>query len=355
MANLTFAPGPSKVYDKLGGYFQDAFEQGILSANHRSAVFMDLYRDTERVFKEKLAVPADYRLLFTSSATENWEIITQSVVLNHSFHIYSGSFGKKWFGFAQHIQPASKAFVLDKNVELSVEDLLIEEEADLIAVTQNETSNATQVSNGIVAKLGKKFPDKMIAVDTTSSMAGVFLDFQLADIWYASVQKCFGLPAGLGLLVLSPAAIAKVNEKGEKGRYNSLSFMLENADNFQTHYTPNVLGIYLLNRVLTDMESIHVIQQRTETRMQRLETLVEKSPRLDFLVSNPATRSRTVLGVSGEEQFIKDIKKAAEANGMTLGGGYGPLKPTSFRIANFPAITDPEFEMLMDFLGSYGA
>ncbi|EPR66072.1 Phosphoserine aminotransferase [Cyclobacterium qasimii M12-11B] len=353
MAILTFAPGPSKVHDKLPDYFQEAFQLGILSANHRSAVFMDLYKDTERLFKEKLGVPNDYKLLFTSSATENWEIITQSLVLKSSFHIYSGSFGKKWFGFAKHINPDTAALVLDKNTALAVNDLEIGSDFDIIAVTQNETANATQVSNETIAAIGEKYPDKMLAIDTTSSMAGINLDFNLADIWYASVQKCFGLPAGLGVLILSPKAVERAKEKGENGRYNSLNFMLENAANFQTHYTPNVLGIFLLNRVLADMPNIKEVHEKTEARMKTLESIVENSSALDFLVSNPATRSRTVLGVGGEESFIKRIKSEAEANGMQMGSGYGPLKPTSFRIANFPALNDLEFDKLIVFLKAY--
>tara|TARA_R110001592_G_scaffold363389_2_gene686976 strand:- start:861 stop:1922 length:1062 start_codon:yes stop_codon:yes gene_type:complete len=353
MAILTFAPGPSKVHDKLPDYFQEAFQLGILSANHRSAVFMDLYKDTERLFKEKLGVPDDYKLLFTSSATENWEIITQSLVLKSSFHIYSGSFGKKWFGFAQHINPNTAALVLDKNTTLAVDELEIGADFDIIGITQNETANATQVSNETIAAVGKKYPDKMLAIDTTSSMAGINLDFSLADIWYASVQKCFGLPAGLGVLILSPKAIKRAEEKGENGRYNSLNFMLENAANFQTHYTPNVLGIFLLNRVLAEMPNISEVHEKTEARMKALESIVENSSALDFLVSNPATRSRTVLGVGGAENFIKRIKAEAEANGMQMGSGYGPLKPTSFRIANFPALNDLEFDKLIAFLKAY--
>lgn len=353
MSMLTFAPGPSKVFDKLPEYFQDAYQQGILSANHRSPTFMDLYRDTEKQIKEKLEIPEDYRLLFTSSATENWEIITQSLVAQASFHIYSGSFGKKWFGFAEHLRPETASLVLDKNKEFRVEDLTIQGAFDIIAITQNETSNATQISNASLFAIGKKFPDKMLAVDTTSSMGGIYLDFSLADIWFASVQKCFGLPAGLGLLVLSPNAIEKAKSIGEYGRYNSLNFMLENADNFQTHYTPNVLGIYLLNRVLTDMPGIRVVQEQTERRMRQLEQLVDSSPSLAFLVKEATNRSRTVLGVGGDEPFIKSIKKAAEAQGMQMGSGYGPLKPTSFRIANFPAITDAEFTKLTRFLENY--
>ena len=353
MALLTFAPGPSKVYDRLPDYFQDACREGILSANHRSAVFMDLYKDTERLFKNKLGLPDDYTLLFTSSSTENWEIVSQSLVMKASYHIYSGSFGKKWYGFANHIIPETAALVLDKNQEIPVNDLEISSAFDFIAVTQNETSNATQVTNDTIAAIGKKYPDKMLAIDTTSSMAGIFLDFKLADVWYASVQKCFGLPAGLGMLLLSPKAIEKAKQKGENGRYNSLNFMLENAKNYQTHYTPNVLGIYLLNRVLSDIPEIKETHKKTEARMKTLEGIVENSSALDFLVSNSATRSRTVLGVGGEEHFIKRIKSDAEAIGMQMGNGYGPLKPTSFRIANFPALEDEEFEQLISFLKAY--
>lgn len=349
---ITFAPGPSKVYDALPRYMQEAYEAGILSANHRSSLFMNLYQETEQLMREKLHLPEGYRLLFTSSATENWEIITQSVVEQASYHIYSGSFGKKWFEFAKHIIPQTQGLKLDPNQAIEVSDLTISEGFDVIAITQNETSNATQVPMEIIQELGKKYPEKMIAVDTTSSMGGIYLDFSLADIWYASVQKCFGLPAGLGILIVSPKAIEKTLRKGEKGRYNSLSFILENAEGFQTHYTPNVFGIYLLNRVLKDLEEIQLVDARLRERIRKAEYAVAHSKNFSLLVKNEQTRSTTVLAVSGSEEGISQIKKAAEKEGMQLGSGYGPLKPTSFRIANFPAITDAEFDRVIQFISN---
>jgi phosphoserine aminotransferase len=350
---ITFAPGPSKVYDSLPKYFQEAFEKGILSANHRSAVFMSLYQETETLMKEKLHVPEGYKLLFTSSATENWEIITQSLVQSASYHIFSGSFGKKWYDYAKYIEPLTIAHKIEAEDTVDVESLSIGDEFDVIAITQNETSNATQVSNQIIAAIASKYPEKMIAVDTTSSMGGIELDFEIADVWYASVQKCFGLPAGLGILLLSPKAISKVKEKGEKGRYNSLSFMLENAENYQTHYTPNVFGIYLLYRVLQDIPEIQHIDNKIRTRMRTLEDTIAHTSKLRMLIQNPDARSSTVLAISGREEFISEIKKEAEKNGMQLGSGYGPLKPTSFRIANFPAVNEEEFEKLIRFLKKY--
>ena len=350
---ITFAPGPSKVYDALPKYLQDAYAQGILSANHRSAVFMDLYRETEQLFRDKLQVPADFTLLFTSSATESWEIISQSLVEHSSYHLYSGSFGKKWLEYAQYILPTTQGHKLGANESIPVDHLQLGPEVDLIAVTQNETANASQVPMSVLKALGARYPEKMLAVDTTSSMGGIALDFSLADVWYASVQKCFGLPAGLGILLLSGKAKEKVARKGEKGRYNSLSFMLENAASYQTHYTPNVLGIYLLFRVLQDMDPIAKVDARLRQRMETLEQTISQSAAFQLLVDNPATRSTTVAAISGDEQAIVAIKKAAEKEGMQLGGGYGPLKSSSFRIANFPAITDAEFMGLVDFLKKY--
>ncbi|MEN2281825.1 aminotransferase class V-fold PLP-dependent enzyme [Algoriphagus sp. SE2] len=350
---LTFAPGPSKVYDALPNYLQEAYEAGVLSANHRSNAFMHLYQETESLMREKLHMPDNYKLLFTSSATENWEIITQSIVERASFHIYSGSFGKKWIGFAKHINPATAGLKIKANQAIDVANLEISEDFDLIALTQNETANATQVPMSVIEAIKENYPEKMIAVDTTSSMAGIEFDFSLADIWYASVQKCFGLPAGLGILIVSPKAIEKCESKGESGRYNSLSFILENAMGYQTHYTPNVLGIYLLNRVLKDLPEIQHIDTNLRERMKQLEDCIAKTKSLRMLVDNAETRSTTVLAVTGPEDLIKTVKKDAEKEGMQLGSGYGPLKATSFRIANFPAITNAEMNKLISFLSRY--
>ena len=157
----------------------------------------------------------------------------------------------------------------------------------------------------------------------------------------------------MGILLLSRKAKEKVARKGEGGRYNSLSFMLENAANYQTHYTPNVLGIYLLYRVLQDLDPIAQVDARLRQRMANLEKIVAQSSVFKLLVDNSVTRSTTVAAIAAEDQVIVAVKKSAEKVGMQLGGGYGPLKSSSFRVANFPAITDLEFGRMVDFLGSY--
>jgi phosphoserine aminotransferase len=72
------------------------------------------------------------------------------------------------------------------------------------------------------------------------------------------------------------------------------------------------------------------------------------------LIQNPRVQSDTVVAVSGTEEYLTEIKAKAKVEGILLGNGYGPWKPYTFRIANFPAITDQEVNTLKEFLKRTG-
>src|SRR6478609_9704252 len=262
---ISFYPGPSRVYDDIPKYVTDAHRQGILSLNHRSDEFMSLCKETVSLLKEKLNIPKNYTILFNSSATECWEVIAQSLIQKESIHIYNGAFGEKWFDYTKRLIPKAKPIKFDSQEELNASELVYKT-GEVICITQNETSNGTQVNNEIIASIKKQNPNHLIAVDATSSMAGISLEFKSADIWFASVQKCFGLPAGLAVIIFSPRAIDKIKSIGEKKHYNSLLFMNEMMDKWQTSCTPNVLGIYLLMRTLKKVKAINVVNNQIVTR-----------------------------------------------------------------------------------------
>lgn len=342
---ISFYPGPSQVYPQVAQYLQDAFDSGILSVNHRSGAAMELVRETYQLLHEKLDIPADYAIAFVSSATECWEIIAQSLTTRQSLHAYNGAFGQKWAEYTQKLglNVVHQPFGLNEVLSLTTE-------AETICLTQNETSNGTQVKNSTLRKIREAVPNALLAVDATSSMAGIAFDWTAADVWFASVQKCFGLPAGMGLLVYGPGAVERARTINERNHYNSLLFIDENVRKFQTHYTPNVLNIYLLKRVLEQVPPIQTVAAALQQRAQSLATFFEKETSWQLLVANAAVRSDTVLAITGTIPQIEQIKQTAKARQITLGNGYGDWKETTFRIANFPAINDTDFTTLRAFL-----
>jgi len=349
---ISFYPGPSRVHDEIPKYTKDAFNSGIMSINHRSNEFMEMSEKTINLLKQKLNIPKSYTVFFTSSATECWEIIAQSLVKEKSFHLYNGAFGQKWFDYTKRLHPLAVPIPFELNEKLNHQKLIFEQREGIICITQNETSNGTQVSSAIIKAIKKTNPSYLIAIDATSSMAGIQLDFKAADIWFASVQKCFGLPAGLGLLICSPQALKQSEAIGEKNHYNSLGFMTEMMAKWQTPCTPNVLGIYLLMRVLENSESIDKVHATILARYAKWIDFFSNT-NLTHLVNESDLHSYTVLPISASPELIQKIKTDAKREGLLLGEGYGNWKATSFRIANFPAITTKEITTLMKFLKKY--
>lgn len=344
----TFYPGPSKVYPQVRQYLLDAHDSGILSVNHRSGAFMEMCQKTLQLLHAKLNIPDGYTIVFVSSATECWEIIAQSFTGNEQagFHFYNGSFGGKWSEYARKIHPQSKIhpFGLEESAHFS--NISIAGENNILCFTHNETSNGTQLTNETLAAARNRFPGQLIAVDATSSLGGADLPIADADIWFASVQKCLGLPAGLGLLVASPKAVATAENLADRRFYNSFLSVRDNILKFQTHCTPNVLAIYLLMRVLESVENVSLIAGRLTEQALGWYGFLKAHPVLKPLVHNPAVRSDTVIAVAADEKTVSFAKQKARAAGIELGNGYGQWKADTFRIANFPAIDMQEINAL---------
>ena len=205
------------------------------------------------------------------------------------------------------------------NEKLNHQKLIFEQREGIICITQNETSNGTQVSNAIIKAIKRTNPSYFLAIDATSSMAGVQLDFKAADIWFASVQKCFGLPAGLGLLICSPQALAQAATIGEKNHYNSLGFMTEMMAKWQTSCTPNVLGIYLLMRLLERSKPIAEVHSEIVKRYEKWIDFFSAASELKHLVVKEDVRSFTVNRSSATPGLIEEIKGKSEEKRHSAG------------------------------------
>ncbi|HEY0654997.1 MAG TPA: aminotransferase class V-fold PLP-dependent enzyme [Chryseosolibacter sp.] len=350
---ISFYPGPSKVHNEIPKYVKDACRKGILSINHRSPEFMKIYERTVKLLREKLDVPSDYKVFFTSSATECWEIIAQSLVSKRSYHIFNGAFGQKWFEYSNKIKSGARQFPFDREELPNANKYKFGSTDGVICITHNETSNGTQVPEEFIRDVKENNPGHLVAVDATSSMAGVALTFELADIWFASVQKCFGLPAGLAVMICSPRAMEKAGEINDRAFYNSLLFMNDMLEKWQTSFTPNVMNIYLLMRVLEKSDPIALVDAKIKKRYRKWVKFFEGQHMLRHFIKNQAAHSYTVLPIIAPEGAIIKLKKDAKEKGFLLGEGYGDLKATTFRIANFPALKKKEIDKLKDFLAVY--
>lgn len=351
---IYFTPGPSELYPTVPQHVHEALAQKIGSISHRSKQFQEIYANAEQGLRKLLQLPDEYEVLFVASATEIWERAIQNNVRHESFHLVNGSFSKRFYETAAELGRKVEKHEVPFGQGFHVENVHIPESAELVALIQNETSSGACLPVEDIHKFRAKAPaDALLYVDAVSSLPYPAFDYGKVDSVYFSVQKCFSLPAGLGVWLLNDRCMAKAREMQESGlslgSYHTLPSLLEKALQSQTVETPNVLNIYLLSKVLEDMnhKGIETIRRETEAKAAKIYTFLEESTVFSPAVEFAAHRSKTTI-VANSTVPASEVNKHLARYDLQVGSGYGKYKESQIRIANFPAHSVEQVEKLLE-------
>ncbi|MEO6508821.1 MAG: aminotransferase class V-fold PLP-dependent enzyme [Patescibacteria group bacterium] len=352
MKHTYFTVGPSQTYPTIPDHVKTAMDEEIVSLSHRSEQFKQLFKQTDESLKQLLNIPQDYSIFFFSSATECWERILENCVFENSFHVISGAFSTKFYEAALGMKKNAEKYQFD-GLEFNLET--VSTDTELIAFTQNETSNGMMIPMEYIYKVRESNPDKLIALDVVSSIPYVTIDFSKIDLTFFSLQKGFGLPAGLAVMIVSPAALEKAQEvevsDNDLTTYRRFSSMKKYYDKQQTFETPNVFGIYLLNKVTQDMlqKGVEVIRQEIDQKADLLYTFFKDTDNYSLANEHEEFRSKTVV-VANVPAGSTELLKRLQYEGFILGAGYEALKDQQIRIANFPTQSVDDVKRLISVL-----
>lgn len=346
MKKIYFTPGPTELHPSTEKYMMQAIKENVCSINHRSSEFMTIFRNTVSSLKELMNIPEENHVFFLSSATECMDRMIQNCVEKNCLHFVNGAFAERYYKTAIELNKDAEKIEADYGEGFDFESVSVENKPELICITQNETSTGVALDMNDICGIKDKYPEAILSIDIVSSAPYVNPDFSKIDSVFFSVQKGFGLPAGLGVLIVNERCISKARElksKGLSGSYHNFISLHENAIKHQTSETPNVLGIFLLGKICGELieYGIDKIRKDTDEKSGMLYDLLDKHKRLSAFVCNKKFRSKTVITINaGDNQ--KELRKALADNGIIAGSGYGKFKDTQIRIANFPMhkITD---------------
>jgi len=357
MRRVYFTPGPSGLYFTIEHHLKHAVKSGITSISHRSKQFEEIFKEAESNLKELVQLPDNYKMVFTSSATEIWEKMADGLITGKSLHLVNGAFSKKFYSVVNNLNKDTDI------IESSWGDLpefttRVTEKYDLIGVTHNETSTGVRTPLDQLYSLKEQHPESIIAVDAVSSLPVVDLDYSKVDTVYASVQKAFGLPAGLGVWLINDKTeelARRLYDSGivRKTSHNIIS-LIDQARKYQTPSTPNILAIYLFSQVVRDMINRGIQQIRNDIiyKSAIMYNMLEKHGILNPFVKEKTLRSDTIIVVDAGER-TNDLLKYLSAHKLEVGNGYGKMMGKQIRIANFPTHSKEQFEMLVDLIEKF--
>jgi phosphoserine aminotransferase len=349
-ADGRFGCGPSKVRPEAVAALAAA-GASLLGTSHRQAPVKNTVKRVRQGISALFSVPEDYEVVLgNGGATAFWDIAAFGLVRERSQHLHFGEFSSKFASVCKGAPWLGEPTVL--KAEPGSHPLPTAEAGiDVYAYTHNETSTGVAMP---ISRVAGADEGALVLVDATSGAGGLPVDITETDAYYFAPQKCFASDGGLWLAIMSPAALARVEEISGSGRYIPTFFDLptaiENSTKDQTYNTPALATLFLLAEQLDWMNGNGGLEWavgRTTASSNHLYTWAEKSEFATPFVVDPAQRSLVV----GTIDFVDSVDAAAvakvlRANGIVDTEPYRKLGRNQLRIAMFPAVETSDVEAL---------
>lgn len=346
MYKKLFIPGPTEVRKDV------LMAQTKPMIGHRMPEFSNLYKG----ILEKLHILLNTKnqiFVETSSGTGLMEAAVRSCVKKKALHASGGAFAELWYKISK--ANGKEADLIEVEWGKAVKPEMIEEklktgEYDTLFVTHNETS--TGVINPIkeIGEMVKNYPDVLYIVDAVSSMMGTEIKIEEwgIDVVVTSSQKCFALPPGLSIAVVSDRALERAKEVENRGYYFDFLLMKKYYDERgQTPTTGAISLFYALDYILDKIKE-EGIENRYK-RHKEMAEYVQKWGREYFeLFAEPGYESPTVTCIKNTRGIsVADLNRKLGERGFFLSNGYGKLREKTFRIAHMGELTLAEIKELI--------
>jgi len=294
-----FSSGPCA---KRPGWSVQALAAAQLGRSHRSAAGKARIEEVLARSRELLGLPDDYQIaLVPASDTGAIEMAMWSLLGPRGVEVVAwDSFGRDWLADVQQlgIEPIT-ATTADFG---SLPDLASIDFARDVIFTWNGTTSGVCVPN---ADWIPQQRDGLVLCDATSAVFAMDVKFSKLDVVTWSWQKALGGEAAHGMIALSPRAIERLTTAPPPRPLPKIFRMTKPDGSFDsklfqgaTINTPSLLCVEDAIDGLRWAESVGGLaglMGRTQANLAAVSGWVGQSDWIDFLASDPATRSSTSI------------------------------------------------------------
>ena len=348
MHKKLFIPGPTEVREEVLN------AQAAPMIGHRAPEFSDLYAGIIEKLKRVLDTK-NYVVVSSSSGTGLMEGAIRNCVDKKVLCCTNGAFSERWAKIAKSC--AKEVDTLSVEWGKAIKPEMIEEKLktgdyEAMTLVQNETSTGVRAHIEEIADVMKKYPDVIWMIDTISSLVGdkIEIDKLGVDVCLTSSQKCFALPPGLAVLVLTERVFEKAKKVEDRGYYFDFLLMRKYFDERkQTPTTPAVSLMQAMDKQLDRMLS-EGMENRYRRHREMAEYVRDWANRYFALFAEKGYESVTVTAVKNTRNISVKDHLIAELGkrGFAISNGYGKLKEQTFRIAHMGDLTLDEIKELID-------
>ncbi len=342
-ARPEFSSGPCA---KRPGWTPEALKDAVLGRSHRSKPGKARLQAAIDLTRKVLEVPDNYLIgIVPGSDTGAVEMAMWSLLGPRRVQLLAfESFGKDWVTDVVK-QLKLPAEVLEAPYGELPDLSRVDPAADLV-FTWNGTTSGVRVPDASFISADR---EGLTICDATSAAFAQDLDWAKLDVVTFSWQKALGGEGAHGVLVLSPRAVARLESHTPAWPMPKLFRMTKNGkvtlDLFEgaTINTPSMLCV---EDVIDALEwgqgigGLSAMRARADANLAVLAGWVARTPWVDFLAADPATRSNTsvclkvvdarvaALSADAQADFAKTLASRLDKEGAALDvAGYRDAPP----------------------------
>jgi len=347
-ANPNFSSGPCS---KRPGWSLDQLAAAPLGRSHRAKPGKAKLAEAIDLTRKVLQVPDDYRIgIVPASDTGAVEMALWSLLGARGVDMLAWeSFGSGWVTDVIKQLKLDDARVLEAPYG-ELPDLAAVDFSKDVVFTWNGTTSGVRVPNGDWIPADR---EGLTICDATSAAFAQDLAFDKLDVVTYSWQKVLGGEAAHGVLILSPRAVERLESYTPAWplpkifRLTKGGKLIEGVFRGETINTPSMLCVedYLdALKWAEGLGGLTALQGRADENLKVLTEWVDRTAWVDFLASDPATRSNTsvclkvtdpgisALGADDQAAFAKAMVSALDAEGVAYDIGAYRDAPSGLRI-----------------------
>lgn len=321
----------------------------------RTSEFSDMMLESEKYMLQCSFAPENSRAVFiTGSGTASMEAVVMNCFSGQDkvLVVNGGNFGHRFVELCEVHEISYEAINLEPGKTLTKEtlDTYNGDGFTGFLVNMHETSTGVLYDMNVIGDFCKRNGIFLVVDAISAFLADPFDMTEVgADVMITGSQKALACPPGISIIVLSPAAVKRVNNSSCKCMYLNLRDALKNMERGQTPFTP---AVAILRQIHQRLEEISRRGVFSET--QRIAELAvdfrEKIQGLPFEIFSESL-SNAVTSLHPTTASANDIFIVLKDEyGIWVCPNSGELKDTVFRVGHIGALTKEDNTTLMEAL-----
>ncbi len=354
MKKHNFNAGPSilpdEVIEKAVGAIRDFNGSGlsVLSISHRTKDFDDVMAEADRLFRELLAIPDNYRIFYLGGgASTLFYEVAANFLGTKAGYVNTGVWSKKAIKEAKRYGEVEVlASSEDRNFTYVPKGFAIPADLDYLHITSNNTIYGTEYHEDLSS------PVPLVA-DMSSDILSRPVDVSKYAMIYGGAQKNLA-PAGVSFVILREDMLDKI----VRDLPTMVSFRTH-VDNNSMFNTPPVFPIYVLMETLRWLKGIGGVPEIHRRNVAKAELLYGEIDRNPLFRGTVEKADRSLMNIcfvmaDGYDELAPEFLEFAKARGMVgikghrLVGGFRASCYNALPIESVQALVDcmQEFEKL---------